>query len=318
MRDMPIGLLVTTEAGIESAVERIASAERAGVDVAWMTCGLMQPDPLPIFAAAATRTERIRFGTCILTTMPRHPLDMARSAIVVEGLAPGRLRLGIGPSHEPMVRQMYNWPLERPLQHLREYVTILKTLFDTGAVDFHGERLDAVAALPAPTRTPVMISALRANSFKLAGEVADGAISWVSPIPYLRDVAVPAVRQAAAKAGRPAPPVVAHVPLVVSDDVDAVRQAARAQLAGYPRLPFYSQMFQDAGFPEAADGELSDRMIDALVVHGDEEQVTARIAELPSAAIGELLAMPLVLSEGSEQARERTVELLGQLARHEG
>ena len=97
------------------------------------------------------------------------------------------------------------------------------------------------------------------------------------PLPYLRDVAVPAINAGAAKAGRPAPPLIAHVPVVVSEDAEGVRAGAARQIGLYPRVPFYSQMFQDAGFPEAKEGTLSDRMIDALVVHGSAEAVKERL-----------------------------------------
>ena len=119
--------------------------------------------------------------------------------------------------------------------------------------------------------------------------------------------------EGAAKAGRAAPPLIAHVPVVVSEDLDAVREGARRQIGFYPRVPFYSQMFQDAGFPEAAQGELSDRMIDSLVIHGSAEQVKERLRALPEFGAAELLAMPIVLAE-QPGAREATMQALGELA----
>ncbi len=104
-----------------------------------------------------------------------------------------------------------------------------------------------------------------------------------------------------------------HVPVVVSDDVDAVREGARRQIGIYPRVPFYSQMFQDAGFPEAANGELSDRMIDALVVHGTAEAVKERLRALPEFGANELLAM-VIVPPGDGEAMARTVAALGELA----
>jgi alkanesulfonate monooxygenase SsuD/methylene tetrahydromethanopterin reductase-like flavin-dependent oxidoreductase (luciferase family) len=159
----------------------------------------------------------------------------------------------------------------------------------------------------------VMASALRPNGFRVCGELAEGAISWVCPLPYLRDVAIPAIREGAEKAGRTPPPLVAHVPVVVSDDAAAVREGARRQIGFYPRVPFYSQMFQDAGFPEAKEGELSDRMIDALVVSGTAGQVKARLREVPGYGAAELLAMP-ILPPGDHEARARTYAVLGELA----
>jgi alkanesulfonate monooxygenase SsuD/methylene tetrahydromethanopterin reductase-like flavin-dependent oxidoreductase (luciferase family) len=109
------------------------------------------------------------------------------------------------------------------------------------------------------------------------------------------------------------PPLIAHVPVAVSEDAAAVRKGAAEQLGRYPRVPYYSQMFQDAGFPEAKEGTLSDRMIDALVVHGTAAAVKARLRQLPSFGADELLAMP-ILPPGDEHALARTLATLGELA----
>jgi F420-dependent oxidoreductase-like protein len=312
MKNLGIGVHVTGT-NVTRVIEGIVAAERAGIQCAWMTCGGAAPDPLAIFAAAASRTTRILLGTSIMPTFPRHPLALVQGAQVVDALAPGRLRLGVGPSHKPSIEGTWGIPFERPQEHLREYLTILRAALNGGKVDFDGRRLKAHAQLPAPTKVTVMASALRPNGFRICGELADGAISWVCPLPYLRDVAVPALREGAARAGRPVPPLIAHVPVVVSADTAGIRKGAAEQLGRYPRVPYYSQMFQDAGFPEAREGTLSDRMIDALVVHGTAAQVKERLRALPSFGAGELLAMP-ILPPSDEYALHLTLEALGELA----
>ena len=87
--------------------------------------------------------------------------------------------------------------------------------------------MSAHARSGGPTKVTLMASALRTNGFRLCGELADGAISWNCPLPYLRDVAVPALKEGAAKAGRPVPPLIAHVPVVVSEDLEADRAGSQ-------------------------------------------------------------------------------------------
>jgi F420-dependent oxidoreductase-like protein len=312
MKDFRIGVHIGAVSA-QKVVDGIVAAEEAGVECAWLTVGGLAPDPFAIFGAAAQHTKTIKFGTSIVPTFPRHPLAMAQGAIAVDSLAPGRLRLGVGPSHKPAIEGTWGIPFDRPLEHLREYLKILRSVLETGAVAFEGKRLTARGQAAGPTGVELMASALRTNGFRVCGELADGAISWVCPLPYLRDVAMPAIAEGAAKAGRPAPPLIAHVPVVVSEDMDAVREGAKRQIGFYPRVPFYSQMFQDAGFPEAAEGQLSDRMVDALVVHGSAEQVKARLREVPSFGPRELLAMPIV-PPGDTDATARTLKVLGELA----
>lgn len=297
----------------QATVDAIVAAEQAGIEAAWLTVGGLAPDPFAIFGAAAQHTTSILFGTSIVPTFPRHPLAMAQGAIAVDSLAPGRLRLGVGPSHKPAIEGMWGIPFERPLEHLREYLSILRGVFETGTADFEGNRMTARGRTSGPANVTLMASALRSNGFRLCGELADGAISWVCPLSYLRDVALPALRAGAAKAGRETPPLIAHVPVAVSGDRDAVYEGARRQIGIYPRVPFYSQMFQDAGFPEAKDGALSDRMIDALVVHGSPSEVKERLRALPEYGASELLAMPII-PPGDGAAMQRTLETLGQLA----
>lgn len=312
MNDLIIGVHIA-EGNAAQAVARIVAAERAGVQCVWMTSTPVSPYPLGVFAAAAGRTERVLFGSSIIPAFPRHPLVLVQDAVVVDSLAPGRLRLGVGPSHKPIVEGTYGIPFERPLEYMREYLTILKAALQDGNVDFEGRRLRARAKPAAPVPVMVMASALRKNAFRLCGELADGAISWVCPLPYLRDVAVPALREGASKAARPLPPLIAHVPVAVSQDAGAVRRAAQKRLGIYPRLPYYSRMFQDAGFPEAKDGVLSDRMIDALVVHGGPDRVKEMLRGLPSFGAAELLATPLTPDEDGG-AWDMTVRTLGELA----
>jgi F420-dependent oxidoreductase-like protein len=314
MKNLVIGLHMAARDG-KGAVAQVAAAEAAGIDVAWMTCGGVAPDPLAVFSAAALRTERIGFGTCIIPTFPRHPLALAQAANVVDSLAPGRLRLGVGPSHEPAMRATWGLDFTRPLEHLREYVTILNASFRDGKVDFAGKRLHAHAQFAEPSQVRVLISALRHNAFALAGEITDGGISWVTPPEHIRDVAVPALREGAARAGRTrVPPAIVHVPIIVSTDTDAVHQQAIAQMGFYQRLPFYRAMWLEAGFEDAAGTEFTRTMFDALVVHGNEQQVADRIRRLPSFGAGEIIAMPLLM-QNDRAARDRTIGLLGELAR---
>jgi F420-dependent oxidoreductase-like protein len=313
VRDLVIGLHIAARDG-KAALEQIEAAEQAGLDVAWMTCGGVAPDPLAVFSAAALRTQRIEFGTCIMPTFPRHPMALAQSAIVVDSLAPGRLRLGVGPSHEPAMRGTWGLDFTRPLEHLREYVTILNAAFKDGKVDVDGKRLQAHAEFAGTADIRVMVSALRHNAFALAGELTEGGISWVTPPEHIRDVAIPALREGAARAGRrDAPPAVVHVPIVVSTDAKAVLAQAQAQMGFYQRLPFYRAMWLEAGYEDAAGTEFTQAMCDALVVSGSEQQVADRIRALPGFGAGEIIAMPLLLQDDRD-ARARTIRLLGELA----
>lgn len=292
-------------------VSAIVAAEAAGIQQIWMTQSTPLPDTLTIFAAAAMKTTHIRMGTAIVPTYPRHPLALAQQALTLGDLMPERLRLGIGPSHRPIIEGVYGLPMPSPLENLREYVSVLRAALWEGNVDFHGRFYNVKSAFPRTPHTPILISALREGAFHLAGEISDGAISWVCPVPYLLDKALPALRAGAEKSGRTAPPLVAHIPVALSQDRQAVIAASRKQLGRYGRLPFYASMFADAGFP-VSDGTMSDALFDSLVVSGDEATVSARLSELLRTGLDELLVMPITVANAEDEL-EQLMLLIGKM-----
>lgn len=292
-------------------LEVIQEAESAGVAQLWMTQNPASLDALTIFAAALGRTTRVRLGTSIVPTYPRHPLALAQQAATVSALGPGRLRLGVGTSHRPTIERTYGIPMVMPLAHLREYVAVLRAALWEGKVEHEGQFFTARATLGQAPRPPILVAALGEGAFRLAGEVADGAISWNCPPTYLRDVALPALRGGAQATGRPAPPLVAHAWVALSDDWGAIVQAARQALAGYARLPFYARMFAAAGYPVEGEG-VSEALIEQLVVRGDEAAVARRLHELLDMGLDELLLTALPLGDVAE-ARTRLFQLVGRL-----
>ena len=256
MSKLDVGVMAAAVGAFGDArgiVGRIEELEAKGIDTAWLPTGGAGFDALTLYAAAAAKTDRISLGTCIIPTWPRHPVTTVQQVQVLATLAPGRLKLGLGPSHKPMIESMFGYDFTKPLTNLREYVHIVKALLREGAVDFDGIHYRAHARISPIPDIPIMASALRTGSYDFCGEATDGAISWVSPYVFLRDVALPAMQEGAKRAGRETPDLVAHAPICVSTDADAVREAARKQLSIYPRLPFYAQMFADAGYPEAKE-----------------------------------------------------------------
>jgi alkanesulfonate monooxygenase SsuD/methylene tetrahydromethanopterin reductase-like flavin-dependent oxidoreductase (luciferase family) len=182
-------------------------------------------------------------------------------------------------------------------------------------VSFHGKRLHAEAETAGPVGVEVLISALRHNAFKLAGELAEGGISWVTPKEHIKAVAAPALAEGAKAAGRSiAPPAIMHLPIVVSTDEQAVFEAAKTQFGFYQRLPFYSAMMVEAGYEEAAGTEFTPALAKGIVISGSEDEVAAQVRALPSFGVGEIIGDPVLLAN-DRAAKDRTVELLGALAK---
>jgi F420-dependent oxidoreductase-like protein len=306
-----VGLVVDSSNGA-TAIKSIIDAEKAGVRQIWTTQGPQSADALTTFAAAAVQTQDIRMGTAIVPTYPRHPLTLATQAFALNDIAPGRLRLGIGPSHRPTIEGMYGIPMKTPLEHLREYVAILRSALWEGKVDFHGRFYNVTANLPRQAHVPILTSTLGPEAFKVSGEIADGGLSWLCPVPYLLKTALPALQAGAQEQHRPAPPLVAHVLVSLSSDRGAVTEATRKQISRYGHLPFYAHMFAESGHPVASDGTMPDDLIDSLVISGDDAAIAARFSELLSNGLDELLVLIVPVND-RETEWQQLARLIGSL-----
>jgi alkanesulfonate monooxygenase SsuD/methylene tetrahydromethanopterin reductase-like flavin-dependent oxidoreductase (luciferase family) len=296
------------------AVELLVRAEQAGVATAWLEMNAIGLDPLPLLAAAATQTERIGFGTAILPAFSRHPAALATQVLSLEGLAPGRLRLGIGAGNAVMMAEAFAHPSDRPLARLREYIRVLRPILHDGEVSFAGDFYSADVSVPQPPGTPVLLSALGPQAYALAGEMADGALSWLCPIDYLVDVASPAMAHAAAAARRAKPPLIAHVSIALGSGNDRgwLREAARQDLSRYARVPVFARMLAAAGYL-IVNGAVTDDLLDELVIVGDEAEVTARLTRVLERHIDELM-VSLIPETHDRDQENALLEILGAIA----
>ena len=295
-----------------TAVDLCVRAERANVSHAWMVMPATGLDTLTLIGAAAVQTERIVLGTSIVPAFTRHPLTFVTQALSLEGLAPGRLNLGIGTAHARTMVDVYHLDFAHPLQELAEYLEIVQGVLKTGASHFRGDYYQVDVSFPNPPGTAVPIAALRAPAFRLAGRLADGAMSWNCPTAYLQHVAMPALQAGADQAGRERPPLLAHVPVMVSTDRAAVHRRAGEQLTYYAAAPFYARMFADAGYPLNADGSVSPELIDDLVVHGTPEEIADHLRGRLALGFDYLMVNPLRTDDDSAH-EDQLLDILGNL-----
>lgn len=295
------------------AISRIREAEQAGIRQIWMG-GADYADTLTLFAAAAAQTRQIRLGTSIVPTYPRHPLVMAQQALAIHAIAPGRLRLGVGPGGRMPVEKWYGLPQISPLPYLKEYVEVLRAMLWEEQTNYEGTFFKIAVPAPRPAQIPLLISALGPKAFYLAGKIADGALPWMTPVPYLLNVALPALRAGAEACQRPAPPIIAHILVALSTDSEAVLTATRQWPAMYSRAEAYARMFAQAGFGKAVDGDEAElnALTQTLVISGDEMTIRNTIQKLLASGLDELQLQHVpVVDEARE--RQQLLQLIGSL-----
>jgi F420-dependent oxidoreductase-like protein len=257
---MRIGLfaLPGPGAGLGQLVRQIEQAEAIGLASAWLA-NIAGADALTVLALAGQATERIELGTFVIPTYPRHPAALAQQALTVQSAVGNRLALGIGLSHRVTMEERLGFDWDHPIRHMREYLSALTPLLRQEAVEFTGEefRINGYQlTLPGATPPHVLVAALGPQMLKLTGRMADGTAIWMGGARYIAEHAAPTINAAAEAAGRPAPRIVAGLPVCVTDTPDTVRETAARAYERYGELPSYRAILDREGADTPADVSL--------------------------------------------------------------
>jgi F420-dependent oxidoreductase-like protein len=266
----------------------------------------MGPDALTLAALAGQRTSRIQLGTSVTATYLRHPVAMATQALTTHAAAGGRFTLGIGQSHGMVVENFWGLSYDRPAVHMREYLTVLQGLVQSGSAGFSGEffRVTTQMMMPAPKPLPIVIAALAPVMLKIAGTMADGTITWMVGPKTLETHILPRLQKAAKEAGKPDPRAVVCLPVAVHDDADAARERASKVFAIYGQLPNYQRVLNIEGAGGPSD----------VVVVGNEAEVERQIREVASSGATEFAAAEFPVGDDAQASLARTRALLKGLA----
>jgi alkanesulfonate monooxygenase SsuD/methylene tetrahydromethanopterin reductase-like flavin-dependent oxidoreductase (luciferase family) len=253
------GCFVSTGRSLEQALERVKLAESLGYESVYVTHSAGR-ESLIVITSYALATSRIRIGTGVVPIYSRTPATMGQTAATIDELSGGRLTLGLGVSHRPVVEGWHGQSIDRPVSEMREYAGIVRAILrgkDPPASEKWrtGFRLVGLDARPS---LPIYIAALSPAMLRLAGEIADGVILWLCNPSYIRDVVIPEVSAGRERAGRSLEgfDIVPAVPAALTDDPPSAHEAMRRDLIPYFGLPFYRAMIERTGF--AADIEAYD------------------------------------------------------------
>jgi F420-dependent oxidoreductase-like protein len=310
-----IGLMVGPERGryrekVARLVAAAQGAEAAGFTSLWVPQIPDDFDALTALALMGRATERIELATAVVPVQSRHPVAMAQQALSTQAACDGRLTLGLGPSHHWIVGDMLGIPYERPAHLVRAYVEVLDAAFaGPGPVDVENDvyrvhnPLD-ITDLP----VPILLAALAPVMLRVAGELASGTVLWMADERAIAEHVVPRISKAAADAGRPAPRVVAGVPVALcpNDEVDAARAWANRVLAHAEYSPNYQRLLEVGDANDVGD----------VMAAGDERAVVERLCRFRDAGATDLAVRVVPLGPTRDEriaSRRRTEELLSSL-----
>jgi alkanesulfonate monooxygenase SsuD/methylene tetrahydromethanopterin reductase-like flavin-dependent oxidoreductase (luciferase family) len=283
------GCFISTGRSLEDAIERVKLAESLGYESVYVT-HIAGRESLTVLTAYALSTSSIRLGSGVVPIYTRTPATMAQTAATIDELSGGRLTLGLGVSHRPVVEAWHGQTIDTPVAEMREYAAIVRAIL-CGEDPPDGEKwktsFHLLGLSPRPA-LPIYIAALSPAMLRLAGEIADGVLLWLCNPSYIRDVVLPEVKAGRERAGLTLEgfDVVAAVPTALTDDREEAYQAMRQDLIPYFGLPFYRAMIERSGFAadieaydraagdlDAMKSAISENFLDELTAVGDETAV---------------------------------------------
>lgn len=314
---MRLGVMIGAERGdmtrkVTKFLEDIEWAESAGFDTAWMPQVPNDFDALTMVSLMGNRTSRIELGTAVVPLQTQHPIALARQALSVHAGSGGRLALGVGPSHHWIIRDMLGLSYEKPAAYTRDYLEVLNAaLAGPGEVDVENDTFTVhnPTVLAAESPMPVLVAALGPVMLQIAGELTDGTVLWMADERAIGDHIAPRINKAAQAAGRPAPRIVAGIPvcLCANSEIDAAKDRANRILAEAETSPNYQKLLDRGDARNVGD----------LCAAGDEEAILARFRQFADAGVTDLSVRLLPIGETRDElvaSKYRTREVISQLA----
>ncbi|MBO0680195.1 TIGR03564 family F420-dependent LLM class oxidoreductase [Mycolicibacterium sp. S2-37] len=301
---MPTGIVIhpTPDAtnAVDDVIAQANAARTLGIRQIWLA-QRVDFDAIALAGLVGAAVPGLGVGTSVVPINPRHPLLVASAAQTAQAAAHGRFSLGLGlGSHEPE-RQAFGTTWTNPVGRLREHLTVLRSVFDTGGVDFHGEFIGAApqwpAGVPGGTPIPIYVAAMGEKSLGVTGELADGTLPYLAGPRTISDFIEPAISRAAAAAGRPAPRIIAVVPVLVTDDRDAVYAQVAAELRFYETIPSYQRVIARENVASAAE----------LAAVGTADAVLAQLRRYTDAGATDVVLAPVGPVDSGALARLREV-----------
>ena len=295
---MELGIFGSSR-NIDDLKKQVQEANTLGYSTFW-TPQIFNLDALTALAVIAESVEGIRLGTSVIPTYPRHPMMLAQQALTVNQVSNGRLDLGIGLSHKPVVEGMWGISFDAPVGHMSDYLQILMALLHDGTISYGGKHLTSRGGIDVPADAPpVLVAALGPQMLKLVGRVADGTVTWMTGPETIRNHISPIINAAAEEAGRPVPQVIAAVPVCITSDPDIAEEYAKRDFGFYGDLPSYRAMLEREGLANSWDIALS----------GSFEEVAEGLQKYSDSGGTQVVAAIY----GPDEAREQTVSELAKL-----
>ena len=296
-------------------------AEAHGFESVWIAESRLARDAVVPVTAIATDTRSIKVGAGVINTWTRNAALIAQTWATLDELSAGRVILGLGAWWDPLAKKV---GIERtkPLQCMREYVQVIRSLFKAEEVTFQGEfvkmdgvKLDTLHGTGArPRDVPIYIGGTGFQMLELAGEIADGVLMNYLVSPKYDEKAWESIRRGAERAHRNPKEIDSPQLVACSMDEDADKAVKLAKshvtmtMGQQPHIAKASGVSEDlikevqermGGWPakpggiEKAAEIVPDEVVQMLTASGTPDDCRRKIKEYMAAGCRSPLLLPL-------------------------
>ena len=284
MTGRTVHLPVASQDSYRDLVEYAQRAEELGYEAVWLpeTWGR---DAVTVLSQIASETDDIDLGPSILNVYSRSPALVGQTAVTLQELSDGRLRVGLGPSGPAVIEGWHGQSFDRPLRTTREFIDVVRKVVSGEMVTYTGEvfSLGGFRLRCDPPEAPIPIEAagMGPKSVELAGRFADGWHAAVFSREGIRDRLEDFERGVdLGDRDRDEQTVTVALTAAALDDVARARELCRNHLAFYVGAmgTFYRDSLARQGYEDEAYAiaeAVANRDDEALESLIDDELLTA-------------------------------------------
>lgn len=257
-----------------------------------------------MLGAIGTMTRRIKLGTSIVSMFSRSPATLAMAASTLDNISINRTIIGIGASTPILAEDWHGIKFIHPLDRMREYVTCFKVISSGETINFNGNffKLKNIKIMHPSQRKeiPVFLGAVNSGMIKLATEIADGIILYLSPLDELKRT-IERIKSLTPRKSKSFEICSVFITAISNKYPDLARERAAKTLAFYVAVgKYYNEFLSSHGFKnqveqitteyqnhgiENISKFVTDPMLDSLTIYGTTEDCIKSLKRFVSCGV---------------------------------
>ena len=267
-----------SEIGFFDRINYFKVLEEKGFESLWIA-NANSYDALNLALYLSTQTSSIELGTAVIPVFSKHPVELAQQIMTTALISNNRLNIGLGVSHRHRVENELGLKYITPVNYMKEFLIILKDILHRGHSKFKGSIFNVDVSIDAETcnNVDIYLAALGPKMLGLAGEYAEGTITWMTGYKTIKNNISPVLNSKSDNSRS----IISAIPICITDDIETIKNEAKSIFKFYNKYPNYKKMIIQEGVKDPSD----------LAIVGDEDYAYNILQEYANSGVTEILAV---------------------------